>query len=311
MKRITLLLGVVFLLSACQSENQQLLRIGTNIWPGYEPLYLARQKHQLGKNIRLIEYPSASEVIRAFRNRSLEAASLTLDEVLSLRESNIPVKIVLVHDVSYGADVMVAKPGIHSVKDLRGKRVGVESGALGAFFLTRALELSGMSLKDINVVNLDANLHEDAFKEGRIDAAVTFEPVRTRLLNQGYEEIFNSRQLPNEILDVLVVHSDIYERYPKRIRKLLDSWFETVEFLKHHENEAAAMISKRLNLSPQEVINSYQGLVLLSREQNKQLLTGERPKLEASIKNIQRVLEQNHLLIKGGDTKDLIAGDML
>ena len=131
------------------------------------------------------------------------------------------------------------------------------------------------------------------------------------MLNQGYEEIFNSRQLPNEILDVLVVHNDIYERYPKRIRKLLDSWFDSVEFMKHHEDEAAAMISKRLNITPQEVINSYKGLLVLSREQNKKLLTGEQPKLESSIKNIQRVLEQNQLLVKGVDIKGLIAGDML
>ena len=55
MKRFILLLVTLLLLSACQSENQQLLRIGTNFWPGYEPLYLARQQHALGKNIRLIE----------------------------------------------------------------------------------------------------------------------------------------------------------------------------------------------------------------------------------------------------------------
>lgn len=65
------------------------LRIGTLVWPGYEPLYLARERGYLDpKSVRLVEYPSNSEVTRAFRNRAIEAAALTFDEVHPLLASS-------------------------------------------------------------------------------------------------------------------------------------------------------------------------------------------------------------------------------
>ncbi|MDQ6966158.1 MAG: hypothetical protein Q9M23_04455, partial [Mariprofundaceae bacterium] len=71
------------LLAACTPAPKPDLRIGTNIWPGYEPLYLARS---LGlfkdTGISLIEYPSSTETMRALRHGSIEAGALTLDEAL-------------------------------------------------------------------------------------------------------------------------------------------------------------------------------------------------------------------------------------
>ncbi|MGB5468727.1 MAG: nitrate/sulfonate/bicarbonate ABC transporter, partial [Sedimenticolaceae bacterium] len=77
-----LLLAVAALLLPAIGQAAQPLRIGTNVWPGYEPLYLAaeRENWKSKLDIRMVEYPSATEVIRAFRNRALEGAALTLDE---------------------------------------------------------------------------------------------------------------------------------------------------------------------------------------------------------------------------------------
>ena len=139
-------------LSGCSNETVPTIRVGTNVWPGYEPLYLARNLEKWPeKQIKLVEYPSASEVIRAFRNRSIEAASLTLDEVLLLRQDNIPVTVVLVHDISAGGDVIMATPEIKKVTQLRGKKVAVESNALGAFVITRALQINGLNSSDISI----------------------------------------------------------------------------------------------------------------------------------------------------------------
>jgi len=216
------LLIVLILLGGCSTQEDSPLRVGTNIWPGYEPLYLAQSLGNYAQvPIRLVEYPSASEVMRAFRNQTLEAAALTLDEVLALREDGIPVTVVLVNDVSDGADVIVARQGISSMKALKGKKIALEAGALGAYMITRALEINGMTLEDIQVINKDVNMHEAALLHKEVDAAVTFEPVRTRLLNAGGNEIFNSRKIPGEIVDVLVVRNS----YLKCTRSMLRLWW--------------------------------------------------------------------------------------
>lgn len=84
LKPFALVLCLLLAILAPLTHAGQVLRLGTNVWPGYEPLYLAAEHEAWPSrfNVRMVEYPSATEVLRAFRNRALEAAALTLDEVL-------------------------------------------------------------------------------------------------------------------------------------------------------------------------------------------------------------------------------------
>jgi NitT/TauT family transport system substrate-binding protein len=293
-----LLLVALAVLSGCsRDEPAATMRLGTNIWPGYEPLFLARKLgYWSEEQVRLVEYPSATEVLRAFRNRSIEAASLTLDEVMLLREDDIPVQTVLVHDISDGADVILARAGIDSMDGLRGRRVGVERSALGAYVLTRALETHGLRLEDIEIRSIEVNAHEEAFLSGAVDAVVTFEPVRTRLLNAGAREIFSSRELPNEILDVLVVHEQFIARHPGRVQLLVDGWFKALAVLEEDTLSAAHVFSERLKTTPEEVLASLQGLRLPSRADNLAMLNGEASILKATAEHLSRVMSAHSLL---------------
>ena len=300
--------SMLLFVTSCGQDNSKLMRIGTNIWPGYEPLYVAREKGWLESgNVKLIEYPSASEVIRALRNKTLEAASLTLDEVIQLSESNIPLKIVLIHDISAGADVIVAKSGISSMQGLKGKRVGVEAGALGAYMITRALEMHGMDLADVEIVNMDVNRHERAFIEGQVDAVVTFEPVRSKLLKQGGKEIFSSNEIPGEVVDVLVVHKDYLEQNRANVKKVIDIWFDALDYKQQEPEEFARVSSQRLKINVQDVMNSYAGLHLPDRLENLKLMSGEDSRLQQSLLEIRRVLQQYGLVKPGVDVENMIA----
>ena len=292
-----ILILLLFLTGACSESGLQQLRLGTNIWPGYEPLYLAGKLENWSEaEIRLIEYPSTTEVLRAFRNRALEAASLTLDEALLLKQDNIPIKVVLVHDISDGGDVIIAKPGIKTMQQLKGKKIGVESNALGAFVITRALELNNMSLTDVDIQPTDLNSHYSAFSTGKIDAVVTFEPVRTRLLNDGANQIFSSKEMSNEIVDVLVVHEDYLNQNAAHIKKLIKGWFDAVNYLKHSPENAAEIISKRLNISPSEVIAGYEGMHIPDLKENLVLLNQDKPALDDTAQKLARALEKHKLI---------------
>ena len=66
-------------------EPEAALRIGTNVWIGSEPLYLARELGRLDPTaVQLVEYPSASEVLRAFRNQAIDGMVISLDELFGL-----------------------------------------------------------------------------------------------------------------------------------------------------------------------------------------------------------------------------------
>lgn len=306
---VWLVVSTSWVLSGCAEPEHPPLRVGTVVWPGYEPLYLARANGDLPESaVRLIEYPSASEVIRALRNRSLEGAALTLDEVLMVVSEDTPLKVVLVMDISHGGDVLLAHPSVRSMGDLRGKRVGVESTALGAFMLTRALQTHGLDVSDIDVRNMDVNAHENAYLLGEVDAIVTFEPARTRLLNAGAQELFTSRDIPGEIVDVLVVHEAVLEHRLADLRQLADTWFRAVDILRQRPDDAATVMSRRLRISPREVLASYDGLVLPTRTENQLLLGGPQPALRDTVLRLNQVLVDAGLLDRPVSGTDLIDG---
>ena len=304
---------LLLLVSACSSEAPVIpTKVGTNVWPGYEPLYLARANERLDPEaVQLVEYPSSSEVIRSFRNGSLDAAALTLDEVLLLLQSEIPVKVVLVMDISEGGDAILARPEISSFNELRGKRIAVEGNALGAYVISRALELNQMSLDDVQIKNIEVSAHLEAYSKNRVDAVVTFDPVRTSLLNQGANEIFTSREIPGEIVDVLVVHEEYLRNNPARIRHIVQAWFETLNFMENQKEEAMQIIAKRLFITAEEVEASYHGLILPGLDKNRQLLTGATPAMGTTLQRLEQTMLANDLLMRDLDTTRLLSGEML
>ena len=289
------------------------LRVGTNLWPGYEPIHLAKELKfwDEGKEIRTIEYPSAGEVIRAFRNGTLDVAALTLDEVFLLRQAKFPVKVILILDISNGGDVIIADKKYPSMKQLKGKRIGVEAGALGAFVISRALQLNGMKLSDIHPVPMPVNIHERHFKKGKVDAVVTFEPIRTKLLDFGAIEVFTSREIPGEIVDVLVAHEAAIKNNEDAIVKLVAGWFQAVDYLDRNPNKAASIISKRLKIPAKEVLASYQGLKLGRKAENLQFLTGKNPKLEKTLLKLKEALVGHKLVPANIKTDHLISDQFI
>ncbi len=306
---LILLLGLV--VTGCE-QKQEPIRLGTNIWPDYEPLYLAQRIDLLdAERVRLIGYPSASEVILAFRNRSLEAASLTMDEALLLLDKEVPIKIILVHDISDGADVIVARAEIEDISDLRNRNVGVESTALGAYVISRALAMHDLDLSEIQIKHLDVNQHEAAFRDGDIDAAVTFEPFRTRLLEMGAREIFSSREVPGEIVDVLVVHEHVYETRLGELRHITQSWFGALAYLENQPHEAAAAMAKRLKIQDDEVLESLRVIRFPTREQNIALLSKSNGQLLPMIRKLNGFMNEAGLISKDEPIQSLLTPDAL
>ena len=241
----------------CAEKPSPPLRIGTNVWPGYEPLYLARDLAYLNpKTVHLVEYPSSSEVIRAFRNHAIDGAALTLDEVFLLAEDGFEPKVILIMDISNGGDVIVGRPGLETVMDLRERRIAVESTALGAYVLSRALALNGLKVSDVEVIHLEVSEHASAFKSGRVDAAVTFEPVRSELLTSGASILFDSAQIPGEIVDVLVIRKAYLDENSRKVNELLNGWFRAVAYLNKNPRDAAAKMAMREQINADQFLKS-------------------------------------------------------
>jgi NitT/TauT family transport system substrate-binding protein len=285
-------------LTAC-SPPEPPLRVATIPWIGYQPLFLARDLgHYPPETIRLVELGSNTESLRALRNRDVEAATLTLDEALLLASEGHDIAVVLVLDCSAGADALVARPGVGTLADLAGRRVGVESGANGAYVLSRALHLAELAPADIRIVPLAIGDQLEAFRSGAVDALVTFEPVRTQLAALGAETLFDSREIPCEIVDVLAAYRDVLTERRAQIERLLRGWFLALDYQTASPEEAAARLAPHLEMAPEEYLSALAGVRLGSPAINCRALTTapEPGGLAASARHLARLMKSNGLL---------------
>ena len=295
-------------LVGCAREPETPLRIGTNVWIGSEPLYLARE---LGKfdpaTVQLVEYPSASEVLRAYRNQAIDGMVISLDELFGLAADGLDPRVIVVVDVSHGADVVVGRGGMKSMSDLKGKSVAVESGALGAFVLSRALALSGMQASDVNVVHLESNEQPSAFEKGHVDAAVTFDPYRAQFLQAGAKILFDSTQIPGEIVDLLAVRATVIQNRPKAVQALLTGWFAAIDYMAHDPKDAAHRMGIRQQTSGEQFLEAQKGLHVPSRDENLKMLGGANPGLAVTGRRLKTLMLDAKLLKSDVQIEKLLA----
>ncbi len=311
---ISLFFGTLLVstLVGCIQNPPDPLRVGFIVWPGYESLFLARDLgHYKDTPIRLVDYPSNSEVIRAFRNQNLQAAALTLYEALLVAETEPDVRVVLILDSSNGADAILAKPEIKTLQAIKGKRVGVESGALGGFILTRALEKVNLMPKDVQIVSLGLSEHEQAFKRRKVDAVVTSEPTGSKLLAKGANLLFDSSNIPGEILDVLVVRDELLNKQTSAVQDLLDGYFSALNYLRENPQDAARRIAPREGVTPQQFLKSLEGIQIPDLEENQNILAKNNTSSNEKVKKVAQFMVDNKLLQKRIDPTSLFEASIV
>ncbi|PTL82310.1 ABC transporter substrate-binding protein [Vitiosangium sp. GDMCC 1.1324] len=301
MRKLTRVFGLLLLLvvSACTHEEKEPLRVGTILWPGSEPTFLARDLGYIDDgSIRLVEYTTLGRATRDFRNGMLDAVFVTFDIALQLQQQGLEPRVVLIIDYSQGADAIVARPGLRRLEDLRGKRVAVEDLVVSIYVLGRALEQAGLQPSDIQIVRTPVDQQLRAYESGQVDAVVTYEPFVDKLCAAGAHQLFDSRQLPGEIVDMLVVRKDVLEKNPEQVQHLLQGWLQARRYLEEHPADAMARMSPRLGTSPSELASMLEKLRLPTLEDNLDMLRGPSSPLIASARQLQRFMLKEGLLRK-------------
>ena len=293
-------------LSSCVPHPNPPLVFGANVWPGYETIYLARELNYYDPaKVHLAAYSNASQVIRAFHNRILQAAAVTLDEALLLQQDIPDLRIILVFDSSNGADAMLAQPGITTLQQLKGRRIGVEKTALGAYFLSLALGSANMDAGQVTVVSLSVDEHETAFRAGKVDAVVTFEPVRTRLLRSHARQLFDSSRAPGKIIDVLVTRAEYMRPYRDELSLLVQGWHRAQQTIQKEPDTAIPIMAARERVSAAEFRDLLTGISLTDLTQNRALLANAGAELKSSAASMQDYLVQQGLLQRKADISRL------
>jgi len=300
-------LALALLLTACAAPEPP-LRVGTNDWIGYEPLYLARALgHYANTPVQLVEMNNTTEVMAALRAGRIDVAATTLDEALALRQDGFDVRILLLMDASRGGDAVLARPEIKNLADLAGRRIGVEQTAVGAVMLASALAAGGLKPGDVTVVPLTFDQHYPAFKAGEVDAVVTFDPSRARLLKEGARLLYDSRAIPNLIVDILVAPPHVTEKRGEALKTLLAGHFAAVRHLRDNPQDAARHMTVRQRMQADEILHALQGIHIHSLAENQALLAANPPPIVRDAREVGRAMIEYGLLPNGADLDRLTA----
>lgn len=282
---------LVLPLLSCQPQVPVQLRIGTNLWPGYEPLYVARDQqifHDL--DVQLIEYRAAGQVLNGLRKGTINMAAVTLDEAVRIAASGISIEVIWLFNISDGADQLLARPGIDNIASLKGKRIGVESNALGAYLLQRFFSLHQLTETDYQVIGLDQAAHAQAMANGEVDAVMTFEPEKSKLLRLGAKPLFTSSEVPGEVMDVLIVRTE-GEDAPsaEQLQLFLQQYYQLFSQIEANLPAWYPALNKRLKLSDPELAQSYQELQIPSLTMQRTIL-GNNQHIQTVIQQYEEVL---------------------
>ncbi|MEM9540372.1 MAG: ABC transporter substrate-binding protein [Cyanobacteria bacterium P01_E01_bin.42] len=291
---------------ACNSTPKQPLKIGTGLWAGYEPLYLARELGYFGDSaIQLVEYSAAKEVNRAFQNGAIDIAGDVLQDGLFYAESDPDNRVFLLLDVSDGGDALIGQSEIKNLKDLQGSTIGFDATLLSRLILVRALQSVDLQNDDINPLALEFVEQKQAFNTKKVDALITYEPILSALIEQGATLLFDSSEIPGEIVDVLVGHKDLENKFSKELQVLLKGWFKALDYIENNPDDAIKRMAERQGGSQEQFIQSLKGLSFVSLSDNQALLSGENTDLLEGAKRLSDFLKEQDLLKKEIDLNNL------
>ena len=247
-------------------------------WPGYEYFYLAEQKHlgaAEGLKLRTLEFADPQAIVHAYLRGDLSLAQLTTVEAVDIcarTPDRCPV-VVLVLDESRGADQVVARPGIRSIPELRGQPVAVTQSTLGPYVLSRALDQNGLSLADVQLRTMPLDAMPAALASGSVQAAALFPPYSDRAIAQaGATRLFDSRAIPAEIFDILVVDPRALKQLKATLPKLLRIWQAAHHLRQRQPGQAIPVMAQRERISEREFAQAEQGLRYFTLSQQRSLL---------------------------------------
>lgn len=264
--------------------------VGVQTWAGFQFMALGeRFGWYADQPLDLVTFKRADAVAAALIAGQIDAATVTLDEAVRLRAQDHDLQVALICDISAGNDAVLAAPGIESLADLRGRRLGVETTALGAVLLAETLHLAGLTAGDLKIVSIEED-HSEAWHRGGLDAVLSYGHSGAQLRREGLRVLADSRSFRQVILDVLLVRRSRHVSHRDAIRALVEGHFRALDLWRRNPIDATQELSTMLGTLPERVRSFYEGLDLPDAASNREWLRPPATALTATANLVAEVL---------------------
>jgi NitT/TauT family transport system substrate-binding protein len=279
MARIAALgLGLVLVAAQIVSVAQAApLRLGYSDWPGWVAWQIAIDKGWLrdaGLDVKF-DWFDYSASMEAFAAGKIDGDCLTNGDALVMGAGGARNVIIMITDYSNGNDMIVARPGIKTLKDLKGKKIGIETGLVDHLLLLDGLKKQGMTQDDVTLVNSKTNETPQVLASGQVDAIGAWQPNSGLAMKAlpGAHPVYTSAQAPGLIYDVLTVNPATIALHRADYIKLIKVWDHVVSYINDPktQGDAVQIMSARVGLTPEKYQLLLAGTHLISVAEGKKI----------------------------------------
>ncbi len=253
------------------------LKIGYSDWPGWVAWQVAIDKgwfKQAGVDVKF-DWFDYSASMDAFTAGKIDAVTVTNGDALVVGSGGAKNVMILLTDYSNGNDMIVAKHDIKSLKDLKGKKIGLETGFVEHLLLLKGLEKAGMKESDVTIVNTKTNETPQALASADISAIGAWQPNSGEAMKlvPGSKPIYTSSDEPGLIYDVLTVSPSSLAAHRTEWQKVTKVWDKVVAYINDPKTQpdAVKIMSARVGLTPEAYLPLLKGTKLISLQEGKKI----------------------------------------
>ena len=223
-------------------------RIAWSIYVGWMPWDYGDQAgivkkwaDKYGIKIEVVQINDYVESINQYTAGAFDGCVMTNMDALTIPAAGgVDSTALIVGDFSNGNDGVVLK-GKKALADIKGQKVNLVELSVSHYLLARALASIDMSEKDITVVNTSDADMVAAWAAPEVTAVVTWNPLLSEILaTPDSHEVFNSSQIPGEIIDLMVVNTETLKANPKFGKALTGAWYEIMSIMSGKDKAAVA-----------------------------------------------------------------------
>ena len=245
------------------------LTIGYSDWPGWVAWQVAIDKgwfKEAGVDVTF-QWFDYSASMDAFTAGKIDGNLMTNGDTLVTGAGGGKGVMIMLTDYSNGNDIIVGKPGVKSLKDLKGKKVGIEVGLVEHLLLLHGLQASGMTEKDVTLVNAKTNETPQVLSSGQVDAVGAWQPVAGEAMKglPGSKPLYTSAKAPGLIYDVLAVSPTSLASRKDEWAKVIKVWDHVVHYIDDPktQDDAVKIMAQRVGLTPEAYKPLLKGTKLL------------------------------------------------
>jgi NitT/TauT family transport system substrate-binding protein len=255
------------------------LKVAYSDWPGWTAFAIAEQKgwfKEAGVDVELLwfEYGPSME---AFTAGKVDAVMVTNGDSLVTGAGGAKNVAILITDYSNGNDMIVARPGIKSLKELKGKKIGIEIGFVEHLLLLNGLKKAGLTEADVELVPTPTNQTPQVLASGQVDAIGAWQPNSGAALKAvpGSTAIYTSAYEPGLIYDAVVVTPQSLAKRRADWVKFTKVWDKVVAYLADPKTNAdgVKIMAARAGVDPSEYSAFMPGTKFLSLEAGAKVLS--------------------------------------